>query len=60
MHLFKTLPRYSHTEGKGFRILKEKVKVLVAHLCLTLCDPVDLAHHAPMSMEFSRQEYWSG
>ena len=26
-------------------------------LCLTLCDPVD---QGPLSMGFSRQEYWSG
>ena len=26
---------------------------------LTLCDPMDVAHQAPLSMEFSRQEYWS-
>ena len=26
--------------------------------CLTLCDPIDC--QAPLSMEFSRQEYWSG
>ena len=26
--------------------------------CPTLCDPV--AHQSPLSMEFSRQEYWSG
>ena len=26
-----------------------------------LCDPMDcVAHQAPLSMEFSRQEYWSG
>ena len=25
--------------------------------CLTLCDPMDCAHQAPLSMEFSRQEY---
>ena len=33
----------------------------VAQSCLTLCDPVDTpgAHQAPLSMEFSRQEYWS-
>ena len=32
-----------------------------AQLCLTLCDPTDcVAHQAPLSMEFSRQEYWSG
>ena len=28
--------------------------------CLTLCDSVNLAHQAPLSVEFSRQEYWSG
>ena len=33
----------------------------VAQLCLTLCDPRDcIAHQAPLSMGFSRQEYWSG
>ena len=32
----------------------------VAQLCLTLCDPWTVAHHAPPSMGFSRQEYWSG
>ena len=36
-------------------------KVKVALLCLTLCDPMDcIAHQAPLSMEFSKQEYWSG
>ena len=28
--------------------------------CLTLCDPWTVAHQAPLSMGFSRQEYWSG
>ena len=33
----------------------------VAKSQLTLCDPMDyIAHQAPLSMEFSRQEYWSG
>ena len=36
------------------------VHVLVAQLCPTLCDPWTVAHQAPLSMEFSRQEYWSG
>ena len=26
--------------------------------CLTLCDPMTVAHQAPLSMGFSRQEYW--
>ena len=35
----------------------------VAKLCPTLCDPhgpwTPWTHQAPMSMRFSRQEYWS-
>ena len=31
-----------------------------AQLCLTLCDPMDVAHQALLSMKFSRQEYLSG
>ena len=27
--------------------------------CLTLCDCVDVAYQAPLSMGFSRQGYWS-
>ena len=34
--------------------------VLVAQLCLTLCNPMDCAHQPPLSMGFSRQEYWRG
>ena len=37
-----------------------KVKVLVAQPCPTLGDSMDLARQAPLSKEFSRQEYWSG
>ena len=33
---------------------------LVAKLCPTLCDPVDCSSQAPLSVGFSRQEYWSG
>ena len=33
---------------------------LVAQLCPTLCDSVDVARQAPLSMEFSRQEYFDG
>ena len=31
-----------------------------AQSCLTLCDLIDGSHHAPLSVEFSRQEYRSG
>ena len=33
---------------------------LVAKSCLTLVTPWTVAHQAPLSMKFSRQEYWSG
>ena len=38
------------------------MKALVTQLCLTLGDPMDLtvACQAPLSMELSRKEYWSG
>ena len=37
-----------------------KVKVLLAQLCLTLRDPMDCSVPAPLSLELSRQGYWSG
>ena len=33
---------------------------LVTQSCLTLCDPMDCSLRGPLSMGFSRQEYWSG
>ena len=33
---------------------------LVAKSCLILANPWTIAHQAPLSMRFSRQEYWSG
>ena len=29
-------------------------------LCLTLCDPWTVAHQAPLTIGFSRHEYWNG
>ena len=39
--------------------------LLIVHVCVLSCvwlfvTPWTVAHHAPLSMEFSRQEYWSG
>ena len=28
--------------------------------CLTICDPMTVAHQPPLSMRFPGQEYWSG
>ena len=36
------------------------VVVVVIQSCPTLWDPMTVAHQAPLSMGFSRQEYWSG
>ena len=33
---------------------------VVAKSCLTLAIPWTVAHQDPLSMGFSRQEYWSG
>ena len=33
---------------------------LVTKSCLTLATPWTVAHQAPLSLGFSRQEYWSG
>ena len=42
-------------------VLHKKQKEGYAQLCLTLCGPKDcIAHRAPLSAGFSRQEYWSG
>ena len=35
-------------------------KVLVAQSCPTVCDLMDGSRQAPLSMGFSRYEYWSG
>ena len=34
--------------------------MLVTQLCLTLCNLWSVATQAPLSMGFSKQEYWSG
>ena len=36
------------------------VKVLVRPSCQTVCNAMDCSCQVPLSMEFSRQEYWSG
>ena len=38
----------------------KKVKVLVAQLCPTLCDPMNCSPPGFSVHEFSKQKYWSG
>ena len=40
--------------------IKKAEWVKVIQLCLTLATPWTVACHAPLSMGFSRQEYWRG
>ena len=40
--------------------MKVKSESEVAQLCPTVTTPWTAAHQAPLSMGFSRQEYWSG
>ena len=44
---------------RRFNIIK-MVCVVCTQLYLTPCDPMAVAHQTPLSMGFSRQEYWSG
>ena len=53
--LVKTIELYSTRSGSYCESESE-----VAQSCLTLCDPWTVAHQAPPSTGFSRQEYWSG
>ena len=41
-------------------VLVARMCVLVIQSCPTLCDPWTVACQDPLSMGFSRQEYWSG
>jgi len=52
--------------GEGLGEFVESKRYMCVHakllqLCPTLCDAMDYSHpQAPLSMGFSRQEYWSG
>ena len=62
------LPRPWDSPGKNtgvgchflLQCMKVKSQSEVAQSCLTLREPMDCSYQAPLSMGFSRQEYWSG
>ena len=37
-----------------------RIYMFITQSCPTLCNPMDCSPLVPLSMEFSRQEYWSG
>ena len=43
-----------------FHVLKVKVKVKLLSRVRLFVTPWTVAHQAPLSLEFSRQEFWSG
>ena len=45
--------KHSHPKAEAVVVVK------VNQLCPTLATPWTVTHQAPLSMEFSRQEYWS-
>ena len=57
LHCAQTLYHLSH---QGSPYLSSMLKVKVVQLCLLFVIPWIIAHQAPLSLEFSRQEYWSG
>ena len=63
-HHILVFTRRGHIQSYLIDFLSEfsltRKKVLVSQSCPTLCDPVDVAHQAPLSVGFSKQEYWSG
>ena len=55
----------SHCRGNEVKDLEMRswtfcMRAKLLQSCLTLCDPMDHSPQAPLSMRFSRQEYWSG
>ena len=47
---------YAHLKGCLYLLVHAKS----LQFCLTLCNPRTVDHQAPLSMEFSKQEYWIG
>ena len=39
---------------------EKRIHMSVTQLCPIPCNPWTVAHQAPLSMEFSRKEYWNG
>ena len=51
---------YVHARKEVFWLHLLPVRAQSLWSRLTLCDPMTVVHQAPLSMGFSRQEYYSG
>ena len=49
----------SNRDLKGNLLEAKDMGCVCAQACLTLCDSIESSLQAPLSMGFSRQEYWS-
>ena len=57
-----TWDQEGHSDRRSYYITYLYVlsMLLVTQSCPTICNPRTVARQAPLDMEFSRQEYWSG
>ena len=60
--VYHQLLEFTQTPGKFLKMWEYQITCggLVAKMCLTLVTPWTVALQVPLSMGFSRQEYWSG
>ena len=56
--MIKSLNKVS-PEGRYLNVIKVICSKSLQS-CLILCNPVTVTHQTPLSMGFSKQEYWSG
>ena len=59
IHVLSHIP-FGVSQDIEYSSLCAMVKLLVTESSLTLCDPMDCSPPAPLSVEFSWQDYWSG
>ena len=59
-HLTCSLRNLYAGQEATVRIRCRTIVVFVSQLCPTLCNPWTIARQAPLSIAFSRKEYWSG
>ena len=60
MYLTRHKRNKFHSKRKELSICQVKLSVSCSQSCLTPYDSIDCNHQTPLSMKFSRQEYWSG
>ena len=57
--IHRTVEAKQLLSGGSIYIEKTKGAVIVTQSCVKLCDPWTVAHQAPLSLGFPKQEHWS-